>query len=428
MNDSIQRMLDQIELPPMAKIRQSFDDSKLDDPVAEITAQFHQDWVLSALEGKKTVGITVGSREINKLPAMVKALCGELRALGIKPFIIPGMGSHGGATAEGQASVVQELGFTEEYLGAEILSGVDVKKLGTTANGLDVYYDANALSLDGIIVVGRVKAHTDITGDVESGLQKMIVVGLGNQFGASVMHARGLNRAVPRIKDIAEYSIEHANILFGIALVENAYDKTCLIEYVPKSMIQKREPEILAYSKTRLPHFLFNEIDVLVVDYIGKNISGDGMDPNVIGRGMIGVKNPNIQIDRIAVLALTPETMTSALGIGLADVTTEKVYKKMDLDVTYTNAITALAYAGARIPLVMNNDRNAIKCACYAARANCGLSTPLRIARIKNTLSLDEIKVSPALYDEIKDISGITLLEPPSPFYFNVYGDLVTIP
>ena len=418
-------MLEQIHLPKMMSVRQEFDGSCIEDPVKEITEQFHSDWVLEALRGKRTVGITIGSRELNALPEMVKALCGELRALGIAPFLIPSMGSHGGADAVGQANVLSELGFDEERIGAEILSGVDVVKLGMTENGLDVYYDSKALSLDGVIVLGRVKAHTDITGRVESGLQKMIVVGLGDQYGASVMHARGLDMASPRIEDIATYAIENANVLFGIALVENAYDKTCAIQYVPRDMIQKREPELLAYSKTRLPRFLFNDIDVLVVDYIGKNISGDGMDPNVIGRGMIGVKNPDIHIDKIAVLALTPETMGAALGIGLADVTTERVYRRMNLETTYTNAITALAYRGAHIPLVMDSDINAVRCACYAARARRGLDVPLRIARIKNTLSLSKIAVSPSLYEEIKDIPGISASGEPEPLPFDENGNLI---
>lgn len=423
MNDICQSMLDKVTLPPLGRIKQHFSTESLEDPVQEIKRLFYQKWVIDSLKGKKTVGITVGSRQIKHLPNMVRALCDELRAQGIKPYLIPSMGSHGGATADGQREVVEELGFTESFIGAEILSGMDVTLLGVTENGLEVYYDTNALSLDGVIVLGRVKAHTDITGDIESGLHKMIVVGLGNQRGADVMHGAGMERAVPRIKEIARFCLAHGNILFGIAITENAYDDTNLVEYIPPEMIPTREPQILSESKKHLPRFLFNDIDVLIVDYIGKNISGDGMDPNVIGRSMIGYKNKDIRIDKIVTLALTPETRGSGVGVGLSDVTTERLFREMDLDVSYTNSITALAYIGARIPLVMNNDSNAVRCACRAAQAKLEPGTPLRVVRIRDTLHLGEIWVSPSILDEVQDDPRFTVLEMPKPMAFDKNGN-----
>ncbi|MBQ3663809.1 MAG: DUF362 domain-containing protein [Clostridia bacterium] len=427
MNDTIQHMLDEVEIPRMTRIRQRFDSQEIETPWDEIRFQMEQDWVRSALRGKKTVGITVGSRGICHLPTIVKSIVESLKESGIEPFVVPSMGSHGGATAEGQAEVVRELGFSEEYTGAKILSGTEVRLLGVTDSGLKVFYDSKALTLDGIIVLGRVKAHTDLEGDVESGIQKMIAIGLGDQKGAQVVHAAGLDWAVPRLKDIASYCLDHANIIMGIAVIENAYDRTCHIECIPREKIREREPELLAYSKTKLPKFHFNDIDVLIVDYIGKNISGDGMDPNVIGRSMIGFKNREIRINQIAALALTPETMTSALGVGLADVTTERIYRKMDLDIMYTNAITALALKGAHIPIVMNNDRNAIRLAMLASAVHDRSIHSLRVVRIRDTLHLGEIQVSPAILEEVRNLPVTEVLSEPETLQFDAAGNLIDL-
>lgn len=417
-------MLEEVPIPPLAVIRQRFDATELPNPAGAVHAQFQAPWVRAALAGKRRVGITVGSRGICNLPDIVRALCDGLKAEGIEPFLVPSMGSHGGATAEGQAHVIRELGFAEERMGAKILAGMEVTLLGTTELGLPAYYDTLALGLDGVIVLGRVKAHTDLSGDVESGLQKMIAVGLGDHRGAQVIHAKGLDKAVPRLKSVAGYALDHANILFGIALLENAYDRTCEMQWIPREDIRRREPELLARSKTYLPRFLFPEIDVLIVDYIGKNISGDGMDPNIIGRSMTGYKNRDIQIDNIVTLALTPETMTSALGVGLSDVTTRRIYEKLDLDVMYVNAITALALKGAHLPIVMDTDRLAIQLAVKAAQARREDGAALRVARIRDTLHLDQIQVSPAILEDVRRHPAVTVLQEPQPLAFDGAGNL----
>jgi len=296
----------------------------------------------------------VGSRGISNLKDIVRGVCNSLKKYGVEPIIIPSMGSHGGATPEGQVHVLQELGITEESMQAKILSRTNVINLGTTDLGIPVFYDEVALSLDGVIVLNRIKAHTDLTGDVESGLQKMIAVGLGNPIGAATVHEHGLNKAVERVKSIAGYALEHANILLGVALLENAYDQTFRIEVIPANEIVNRESELLAESKKHLPKFLFNDIDVLIVDRIGKNISGDGMDPNIIGRNMIGYKNKDIHINSIVTLDLTPETGSSALGVGLSDITTKRIFDKLNLDIMYINAITAIGLRGAHIPIIMD--------------------------------------------------------------------------
>ena len=423
MNRAIADMLDPIPIPPMARVRQRFDSAHILDVPKKLREELSADWVRERLSGCRKVGITVGSRGIANLKEVVRELCGFLRTAGIVPYLIPSMGSHGGATAEGQTRVLEELGITADYTGAEILASMEVEYVGdTTDMDLPVYYDKAALGLDGAILLNRVKLHTDLNGDVESGLQKIIAIGLGNHKGAQVVHAEGLNQAVPRLKSVADYALKHGNILFGIALVENAYDETCHIEAIPREKIQSREPELLDLSKINIPHFLFNDIDALVVDRIGKNISGDGMDPNVIGRSMIGQKNKEIRINQIVTLGLTKETGTSGLGVGLSDVTTERIFRAVELDVMYVNAITAIALRGAHIPLVMDNDKHAIqlaiKGACVEARR------PLRMVRIRDTLSLGEILVSPGIEQELRDHPDFVLLQPPQDMLFDEKGNL----
>lgn len=424
MNRSIADMLDPIPIPPMARVRQRFDAAHIPDVPQKLREELSADWVRESLSGCRKVGVTVGSRGIANLKEAVRELCGFLRAAGIVPYLIPSMGSHGGATAEGQTRVLEELGVTADYTGAEVLASMEVEHLGDTADmGLPVYYDKAALGLDGVILLNRVKLHTDLNGDVESGLQKIIAIGLGNHKGAQVVHAEGLNLAVPRLKSVADYALKHGNILFGIALVENAYDETCHVEAIPRDKIQSREPELLDLSRKNIPHFLFNDIDVLVVDRIGKNISGDGMDPNVIGRSMIGQKNKEIRINQIVTLGLTKETGTSGLGVGLSDVTTERIFRAVELDVMYVNAITAIALRGAHIPVVMDNDKHAIQLAIKGACVEAG--RPLRMVRIRDTLSLGEILVSPGIEQELRGRSDLVLLQPPQDMRFDAAGNLL---
>ena len=420
--DAIRSMLDNIEIPKFVRIRQSFDNTKIENIEEEVKKQFQKEKIASTIKKGQTIGVTVGSRGLANLKEIVKYVCDNIKSKGATPVILPSMGSHGGAVAEGQAAFIRGLGVTEEFVGAEIRAGMEVVQLGTTDEGLPVYYDKIASELDGIIVLGRIKAHTDLDGDIESGLYKMIVIGLGNHKGAQVMHAMGLDKAVPRLKSIARYTLNHSNIIFGIGLLENAYDETSEIVFLPTLEIADAEADLLTKSKKQLPRFLFNDIDILIVDEIGKNISGNGMDPNVIGRGMIGYKNKEIRINKIVTLDTSEESGSNAFGVGLSDITTKRIFNKLETEAMYTNAITAIAINGVRIPIAMESDKLAIQ---LAIRAVCSEEpNKLRIARIKDTLSLSEIYVSEVLVDELKTNENIDIIGELKEFEFNESGNL----
>jgi hypothetical protein len=406
--DIVNNMLESIEIPKFALVRQHFETDQIDDVASVINDNFKDHKFKDKIKGGQKIGITVGSRGIANLKEIVRAVCINIKELGAEPVIIPSMGSHGGATAKGQREVIEELGVTEEFTGAAIMSGMDVIKLGETEEGIEVYYDKIASELDGVIILNRIKAHTDIDGDIESGLHKIIAIGLGNHIGAEIVHNKGLDKASARIKSVGRFVLENANILFGIALIENAYDDTSDIVFLENSEIIQKEPELLIKSKQQLPKFLFNDIDVLIVDYIGKNISGDGMDPNVIGRCMIGTKNKEINIQYIVTLNLTHETKTSALGVGLSDVTTRKIYDNLEFEPMYVNAITAIAIRGPRIPMIMDDDKKAVQLAIKACCTDDNKT--LRIARIRDTLSLKEIMVSEALLEHVKSNPSIEIM------------------
>lgn len=421
--NAIRSMLDDIEIPKFMRIRQKFDSTKIENVVETVNAKFQQDNIKDTIKEGQTIGITVGSRGLDNLREIVKCICDNIKAKGATPVVLPSMGSHGNAVAEGQASFVRGLGITEDAVGAEIRAGMEVVQLGTTEMGLPVYYDKIASELDGVIVLGRIKAHTDLEGDIESGLHKMIVIGLGNHKGAQVMHAKGLDKAVPRLKSIARYALQHSNIIFGVGLLENAYDETCQIEFIPTDEIADAEPALLKKSKENLPRFLFNDIDVLIVDEFGKNISGDGMDPNVIGRGVIGPKNKDIRINKIVSLDTTEEAGSNAYGVGLSDITTMRVFNKLETEAMYTNAITAISINGARIPIAMGSDKLAIQLGIRAAC--CDDNSKIRIARIKDTLSLKELYVSEGLLEDVKKNGDIEIISEFEDFKFDVDGNFV---
>ncbi|MBP1926431.1 hypothetical protein J2Z76_002296 [Sedimentibacter acidaminivorans] len=421
--DAIKSMLDGIEIPKFVRIRQQFDNTKIENIKEVIDAKFCQDNIKDTIKEGQSIGITVGSRGLANLRDIVKYVCDNIKEKGATPVIIPSMGSHGNANAEGQATFIRGLGVTEEYVGAEIKAGMEVVQLGTTDTGLPVYYDKIASELDGVIVLGRIKAHTDLEGDIESGLHKMITIGLGNHMGAQVMHAMGLDKAVPRLKSIARYALKHSNIIFGIGLLENAYDETSQIEFVPTDEIEYAEPDLLKKSKENLPRFLFNDIDVLIVDELGKNISGDGMDPNVIGRGVIGTKNKDIRINKIVTLDTTKEAGSNAYGVGLSDVTTMRIFNKLKTEAMYTNAITAISINGARIPIAMDSDKLAIQLGIRSAC--CDNPSKIRIARIKDTLSLKELYVSEGLLEDVKSNDNIEVISELKDFKFDTDGNFV---
>ena len=384
-------------LPRLLLVTQSFLRLRLDDPRAA-TQRMVSDRLaeLNARSGAR-VAIGVGSRGIRDIVPVVQATVTACRDAGLAPCIVPAMGSHGGGTAEGQRSVLEHLGITEEAVGAPIVSSQDVTTIGVTESGIPVSFDRTALDADFIVPINRVKPHTDFAGTHESGLCKMLAIGFANHAGCSRIHQEGFARFHVVIPEVAGLILRTLPVAFGVAIVENAYDETCLIEAIPRAAILAREAELLQIAYANMARLYFDHIDVLVVEEIGKNISGAGMDPNIIGRtagGLLpGFDGPAIR--RIVVGALTAAGYGNAIGIGEADFTTERLAGQMDRMATYANAIAAGVPESARLPIVLPALDDAVR----AALQTCGLDdwSQAAIVRIKNTLHLDTILVSDAL-------------------------------
>ena len=406
-----------VELPPVVRIRQRFGAER----IADVPQTVRDALVGSDLSQRITAGariaLTAGSRGISHIDEILATCVATLRAMGAEPFIVPAMGSHGGATAEGQAEVLAGYGITEASVGAPVRATMDVVEVGRTPAGVPVYMDRLAWEADGVIVCGRVKAHTAFKAPIESGLCKMLAVGLGKQRGAETMHASGLAQTIP---DAARVSLASGKVLLGLAIVENAADEPYRIEAVAPKRFHDVDRELLQVSNALLPRIPFDHLDVLVIDWIGKNISGSGMDPNVIGmwRRLGGERRPDYK--RIVVRDVTPESHGNAIGIGWADFTTRRLIDSIDRAAMEMNCITANAPDVARIPIATATDREAIELAIKTA----AVTGPVRLARVHSTLRLEELYVSEALLDEARSSQSIDVIETPAPMAFDAAGRL----
>lgn len=349
------------------------------------------------------IAITAGSRGISNNVLILATVVSELKSYGAQPFLILCMGSHGGATPKGQLEVLRALGVTEASVHCPIISQMDVVELAHTQEGFPVYIDKVAASADGIVVVNRVKSHTEYTGDIESGLMKMITIGLGKHKGALAAHRYtvqyGYQTVIP---SIAREVLKLAPILFGLAVVENTHNETARVVAVDPGSFEETEKALLKEAKKFLATLPFDKLDILIVDEMGKEISGTGIDTNVIGRVMfVGSPEPKWpRITRIVVLDLTEESCGSAMGVGLADFVTRRLVSKIDYRVTYINCLTAMAPEKARLPTVGETDREAIEWAVQTI----GAVEPqqARVVKIKNTSDLSKLYVSQSLVPEIK--------------------------
>ncbi len=414
-----------ILIPRMIPIRQKFLGPEIKDVGEEIKRLFSQDGRMKKIKKGSRIAVTAGSRGIHSIDRIIHALVKELQALGTNPFIVPAMGSHGGATAEGQRKVLAEYKITEETMGVPIESSMEVEKVGELANGVPVYLDRIALQSDGIVVVNRVKPHTAFKADYESGLLKMLAIGLGKHKGATAFHTCGVDEFGALLPQLGKVVMDNAPVLFGLATIENAYDHPARLEIVWKEDLIRREKDLLAEAKALMPRILLDNLHLLIVHEIGKEISGSGMDPNITGRSssMHFHKPDALKTEKIVVLNLTPASKGNACGMGVADVTTKRFVDSINLDYTYVNAVTSGILATARIPIHMPTDREAIQLAlktCSRVR-----HPETRIVWIRNTLSLEKIFASEPLLPEIQKNSQIEILGDPRPMPFDEKGSLM---
>ncbi|AZH26395.1 lactate racemase domain-containing protein [Haloplanus aerogenes] len=390
-------------LPRFAAVRYDPETPELDDVAGTTRAELDR-LPLADLPDGATVAVGLGSRGIHDIVTVARTVVDELRDRGFDPVVVPAMGSHGGATAEGQRETLAGIGLTEDALGCPIDARMDTTVLGESEVGAPVPFSAAALDADGILVVNRVKAHTNFTGRFESGLAKMTAIGLGKQAGAQAAHEHALDRGyVPVIEAAFEVIREAAPLLGGVAIVENFHDRTATVEAVPAAALPDAEEPLKEAADAYMPTLPYDDIDVLVVDRIGKDVSGAGMDTNVIGRyRVLNADDPDSPaIDRIVVRGLTEATHGNGNGIGLADVTTRAVVDELDLDQVYTNALTSNSLSKAVIPVVLPDDERAIS----AALSTIGTYDPetVRIVWIRDTGHLGEFRVSEALARDAPD-------------------------
>jgi hypothetical protein len=402
-------------LPSLLTIRQRLLRPKIDDVPGMLASRIRESGLLTSVKPDARIAITAGSRGIADIPVVLRTIVTECRHAGAEPFLVPAMGSHGGGTAEGQRGVLASLGITEESIGVPIISSMETVRIGETPAGMPVYCDRAAFESDGIIVVNRVKVHTSFHGKVESGLCKMLTVGLGKVAGAEAAHDHGLAEATP---SGARVVIGNAPVLMGVALLENAHEELMDIRVVPPDGFEAADCELLELNRKMLPHIPCPEFDILVVDEMGKDISGTGMDTNVIGfwRRYGGKKAPDYQI--LVALSLTPASNGNAMGVGMADFIPRSLADSIDRAATTRNALTSQPSLG-ELPAVLDSDRLCIE----TALARCTTASP-RIVRIKNTRDLETLQVTENLAESLRDNPAIEVVSGPEPMAFDHTGAL----
>jgi hypothetical protein len=410
-------------MPKMAAVLQRFDDAHISDVEKAVREQLTRPEITARVNSGMRIAIGAGSRGIANIGITVRATVQALRELGAEPFVFPAMGSHGGATPEGQQAVLAGYGITEEDVGAPIRATMDTILIGEMKDGTPVHMDRYAHEADGVVLINRIKPHTSFRGPIESGVVKMIVIGMGKIQGATHMHAHGMDLFPELLPRVAAFLMERTSILFGIGVVENAYDRTAIVEALLPDALVEREVALQAKAKSLMGRLYFSDIDILLIDQMGKEISGAGFDPNITGRnhrGVTGFDDPKVQ--KIVVLDLTKMTNGNATGLGLADVITRKLYDAIDYPSTYGNVITSAYLDGALIPIAMPTDQQAVQLAIKTlVRVKQGQA---RIVRIRDTLSIDKISVSEPMLTEVKQHPDMSIIGEPAPFDFAPDGTL----
>ncbi|HET7657919.1 MAG TPA: DUF362 domain-containing protein [Bacillales bacterium] len=415
-----------VQFPKWYKFEQKFENETIEN-VEEEAKQAVRDAVEKAsLKKGASIAVTAGSRGIQNIVLILKAVLAELKEHGYSPFLVAAMGSHGRGEASGQRDLLESLGITESSMGVDIACSTEAKQIGETdeeSGMLPVYMAPEVLEADATLVVNRIKPHTSFRGPYESGLLKMIAVGLGRPKGASMVHRLGADKMAEVIPAIAKVSLEKTNIIGGIAIVENAYDETSVIRGIPTGNIFEEEKELQELSKKRMPALPVEDIDVCLVGEMGKNYSGTGMDTNIIGRMRIeGLPEPKTPAIRyLGVLNLSEESHGNANGIGLADFTTESLVSRIDREATYLNCITSGFIIRSAIPMTFSNDKELIIGAIKTLKMEEN-PEDIRMVYIKNTLHVDEVWVTRPIYEEIKDRENVTFISGPEPIPFDEEG------
>ena len=418
-----------MSFPRMLRLSQKFEGPELTDVEQETRSQLAALELGNKIRPGESVAITAGSRGIANIASIIKAASRQLKDIGAEPFVVPAMGSHGGGTAEGQREILHSYGVTEEYTGAPIRSSMETVIVDTTPQGIPVHFDRHAYEADHVVVCGRVKPHTGFVGPIESGLHKMMLIGLGKHRGAKIYH-----RAIKDfsfleiILAVADVILSKCRVAAGLAIVENAYDETALIEAVAPDRFFEREKELLKQAQLWMPRLPFPEVDLLVVDEIGKNISGSGMDTNVVGRKFNdhgATEDDTVNCKRIFVRGLTRETHGNACGIGMAEVTNQRTVDQANLVATRINALTGGHPSAAAVPIAFESDQEAM----LAILETVGLVDPVDsgIIQIANTLKLGEVLVSEKYSPEVRERSDLEVVSGPDAMAFDVNGNLAPV-
>ncbi len=410
-------------LPPLAPVRQVLADDRLADPRADVRDRLLAFGLADHISDGDRIAVTAGSRGIGGFVELLAGVVDAIRHCGARAVIIPAMGSHGGATADGQTEILRRLGVDESSVGAPVEATMQTVELGTASNGAVVHLDRIASQCDGIIVLGRVKTHPESASGLASGLLKMVTIGLGKQAGAEEAHTHGLWKSVNAVPQVL---LQKARVLCGVAVVENALRHPMRIEVVEPTAdaFLDADRRLLEVARAHLPRIPFEALDLLVVDEMGKNISGAGMDPNVVGHWRIAGGEHTPDFHRVVVLSLTPESLGNGIGVGMADFITRRFVDAYDDRVTWMNVLTATEPGSnpreASLPLALETDRDAMEVALFSALAG---GSP-RVCRIRNTAALEEIRVSPALLDQTRQNPRLEVLSEPEPITFDERGNL----
>lgn len=409
--EAVNALIKDIKIPPVYKVRQTFTVDPIDDIETSCLQQIAALARLQDLKQGARIAVAVGSRGIADISLITASVVKALKLAGLEPFIVSGMASHGRATAEGQAQLLAELGVTEAAVGCPIRASVEVVEIGAIDSGLPVYMDKIASEADGIVVINRIKTHTAFHAPYESGLVKMLAIGLGNDIGAKSCHQLGFGKMAEHIIAMTEMKLAKLPVLFGVAVIEDGAENVSKIEIVDRDDIMTREPELLKLSKSLMPSIGIDQIDVLVVDRMGKEISGDGMDPNITGRYATPYATGGPKISKLAILSVTEKSHGNVIGVGQADICTRRLYEAADLETTYVNSLIATVTSVARLPMILPTDLDAVK----AAILTCNIHdfNKVRLVRIRDTLHLGELLVSEALVDEVSAKPNVTSMQGP---------------